>query len=156
MFNGVREGLIERLGEIDYEKTHLESDGTMYTETNGGKLNCKRVLFSNWLPNSLVNTDNTLRSSIKKFVSKSIEHIVQGEGSQSIAFVVPDTCTNEVILAEEMIGEAKRQLETNNLQLKISFICLPEQQTLYEQFSNIIPTNQDAYAYIDWPTTSKL
>ncbi|CAF1388528.1 unnamed protein product [Rotaria sordida] len=155
MFNGLKDGVIERLGEIEYEKTFSQIDGTMYTETNGGKLYCKRILFSNWLPNSLINNDNALRLSIQTFVSKSIEYTVKEKDTQSIAFVVPDSCTNESILVEEMINEVKRQLKVNKLQLKISFVCLPEQQTLHEQFSDIITrTNQDDISlYLEWPTT---
>ncbi|CAF1337143.1 unnamed protein product, partial [Rotaria sordida] len=155
MFNGLKDGVIERLGEIEYEKTFSQIDGAMYTETNGGKLYCKRILFSNWLPTSLINNDNALRLSIQTFVSKSIEYTVKEKDTQSIAFVVPDSCTNESILVEEMINEVKRRLKVNKLQLKISFVCLPEQQTLHEQFSDIITrTNQDDISlYLEWPTT---
>jgi hypothetical protein len=149
-FNGLKEGVIERAGPFDYEKTHLQTDGTMYTETNGGKLICKRILFSNWLPISLINNDNTLRLSIQSFISKSIEYT---KDTVSIAFAVPDSCTDENVLAKEMINEAKRQLEINKLELKISFVLLPEQQTLYEQFSSFFETTQDVYAYFDWPMT---
>ncbi|CAF1265776.1 unnamed protein product, partial [Rotaria sordida] len=34
-FNGLKEGVIERLGEIQNEVTYIDVDGTMYTETNG-------------------------------------------------------------------------------------------------------------------------
>ncbi|CAF4593643.1 unnamed protein product [Rotaria socialis] len=152
-FNGLREGVIDRLGEIDYEKTHSDVDGTMYTETNGGKLNCKRVLFTNWLPNSLINNDNALRLSIKIFISKSFEYTIQDNDTLSIAFAVPDSCNNENILADEMIHEAKRQLKTRKLPLKVSFVCLPEQKTLYEQFSNIFQTKNDVGIYVDWLNT---
>ncbi|CAF3641303.1 unnamed protein product [Rotaria sp. Silwood1] len=155
-YNGLKEGVIERLGEIDNEITHLEIDGTMYTEINGGKLNCKRVLFSNWLPTLLISNDGVLRLSIQTFVSKCIQYTIQHQNTKSIAFAVPDTCTNESILAEEMITEVKRQLATNQLELKISFVCLPEQEPLYEQFSNLFPTTEDAFIYFDHPSTIKL
>ncbi|CAF5008920.1 unnamed protein product [Rotaria sp. Silwood1] len=155
-FNGLKEGVVERLGEIEYEKTHVDVDGTMYTETNGGKLCCKRTLFSNWLPSLLINHDNALRFSIKTFVSKSLEYIIQGNEALSIAFAVPDSCANESILADEMIKEAKHQLETRKLQLKISFVCLPEQQTLYEHFSHAFPDLNGVHLFFDWPTATKI
>ncbi len=120
----------------------------MYTETDGGKLSCKRILFSNWLPTSLINNDQVVRSSIQSFISKSMEYTID---ALSIAFAVPDSCADESILAREMIMEAKRQLEINQSELKISFVLLPEQKTLYEQFSNYFETT-----YFDWITTSKI
>ncbi|CAF4155468.1 unnamed protein product, partial [Rotaria sordida] len=144
-FNGLKEGVIERLGEIQNEVTYIDVDGTMYTETNGGKLNCKRILFSNWLPISLINNDQILRSSIRKFVTKSMEYITKEKATKSIAFAIPDTSTDETILAEIMVAEIKRHLETNKLPLKIVFVCLPEQENLYQQFSNLIPTMKDNF-----------
>ncbi|CAF1286073.1 unnamed protein product [Rotaria sordida] len=152
-FNGLKEGVIERLGEIQNEVTYIDVDGTMYTETNGGKLNCKRILFSNWLPISLINNDQILRSSIRKFVTKSMEYITKEKATKSIAFAIPDTSTDETILAEIMVAEIKRHLETNKLPLKIVFVCLPEQENLYQQFSNLIPTMKDNFMYLDYPTT---
>ncbi|CAF1440926.1 unnamed protein product [Rotaria sordida] len=152
MFNGLKEGVIERLGSIDYQKTFLQNDGTMYTETNGGKLNCKQILFSNWLPKTLINTDDSLRLSIQTFMSKSMEFTIKEQHTLSIAFAVPDSCRNETILAEEMINEAKQHIEMNKLQLNISFVCLPEQQTLYEQFFNVIQKIQEPIIYFEWPT----
>lgn len=152
-FNGLKEGVIERAGQFDYEKTHLQTDGTMYTETDGGKLNCKRILFSNWIPTSLIDNINVLRSSIQSFIAKSIEYT---KDTSFIAFAVPDSCTDETILAEEMIDETKRQLENNKLKLHISFVLLPEQQTLYEQFSNLIQTTENIHVYFDWPMISKM
>ncbi|CAF5101099.1 unnamed protein product, partial [Rotaria sp. Silwood1] len=35
MFNGLKDDGVERLGEIEYEKTFSKIVGTMYTETNG-------------------------------------------------------------------------------------------------------------------------
>ncbi|CAF3163547.1 unnamed protein product [Rotaria sp. Silwood2] len=155
MFNGLKEGVIERMGSIDYQKTFLQNDGTMYTETNGGKLNCKQILFSNWLPKTLINTEDSLRLSIQTFMSKSMEFTIKEQHTLSIAFAVPDSCRNQTILAEEMIDEAKRHVEMNKLQLNISFVCLPEQQTLYEQFFNVIQKIQEPIVYFEWPTANR-
>ncbi len=149
----MKEGLIDRVGQIDYEKTHLQPDGTMYTETDGGQLNCKRILFSNWVPTSLINNDKILRSSIQAYIAKSIEYT---KDASSIAFAVPDSCNDEAILAKEMVTEAKRQLEINKLELKISFVLLPEQKTLYEQFVDYFQIDQNANVYFDWPMTGKI
>lgn len=100
-YNGLK-GVIDRLGELE-------------SEINGGKLNSRKVLFSNWLPRVLINTDNSLKLSIKIFVTKSIEYALQGNDISSIGFVVPDSCSNETILAEEIINEARRQIEERKL-----------------------------------------
>ncbi len=71
--------------------------------------------------------------------------------ASSIGFAVPDSCADESILAGEMITEAKRQLEINQSELKISFVLLSEQKTSYEQLSNYLETT-----YFDWITTSKI
>jgi hypothetical protein len=74
----------------------------------------------------------------------------------SIAFATPDLCTNEKILAEELIGEAKRQLETRNLQLTISFILLTEQLTLLNEFFLVASSMQNAYTQFQWTTASEI
>ncbi|CAF4287034.1 unnamed protein product [Rotaria socialis] len=148
-FNGLREGVIERADAFNYEKNYTDETNIKFTETNGGKLNCKRILFSNWTPSKTMNDDD-LRKSIKIFISKSIEHATKEKTQTSVAFAVPDSCSNEIILAREMIDTAKKQLESKNLQLKISFILLPEQRTLHSQCFAVIGTMQDIYAQFDW------
>lgn len=128
----------------------------MYTETNGGKLNCKRVLFSNWLPPLLINNDDALKLSIKTFATKSIEYALKENDTSSVAFAVPDSSSNERVVAEAMVAEAKREIQERNLSLKILFVCLPEQQTLNEQFSNFIQQIENVHVYMDWPTASKI
>jgi hypothetical protein len=108
----LKEGVIERSGVFTSKHSYTDTDGTKFTETNGGNLSCDRILFSNWIPSATSNNENELRKSIQMFVSKSIEYGMKGENCSSIAFAVPDCCTNEMILAQEMINEAKRQLES--------------------------------------------
>ncbi|CAF2619797.1 unnamed protein product [Rotaria sp. Silwood2] len=99
------------------------------------------------------NDDDEIRKSIRTFISKAIEYATKEENSTSIAFAVSDSYINEIIVAQEMIDTAKHQLEFKNLQLKISFILLPEQRTLHSQFFTLIGTMQDMYAQFDWPNT---
>ncbi len=153
--NGLKEGVIERAGTFDYERTYTNVRGPTFTETNGGKLICKRILFSNWMPRGLTNEDNDLRKSIQIFISKSIEYATKERSTRSIAFAVSDSCRNERILAQEMIASVKQQLQSKNLQLKISFILLPEQQNLHSQFFTLMGETQDIYALFDWPTSGK-
>ncbi|CAF4037044.1 unnamed protein product, partial [Rotaria sordida] len=62
---------------------------------------------------------------------------------QSIAFAVPDSCHNERILAEEIINEAKRQVDlSNSVSLMISFVMLSDQEILYQQFRSVIQNIQ--------------
>ena len=150
----MKEGVIERAGEFEYKHTYTDGIDTKFTGTNGGKLNCKQILFSTWIPP--INDDEELRKSIEMFVSKSIEYAIKDRNSTSIAFAVSDASTNERILAEVMIATAKQQLESKNLQLNIAFILLPEQQTLHNQFFTQIGAMQDIYAQIDCPTASKI
>ncbi|CAF2058941.1 unnamed protein product [Rotaria magnacalcarata] len=151
-FNGLKEGVIERAGKFDYEKTYTDETGTRFTETNGGQLSCKQFLFSNWTPSSNTN-DNDLRQSIQMFISKCIEYTSVKENTKSIAFAVPDSCTNEVILANEMVNTIKNQLESKKLQMRFLFILLPEQQTLRNRFFDISIALQSIYAQFDWPST---
>lgn len=152
MFNGLKDGIIERAGTFDYEKTEVQSDGTMYTETDGGKLSCKRILFSNWTPNCLINNENILKSSIRSFMTKSIEHM---NNASSIAFAVPDSCTDEIILAREMFLQAKQRLENETSELRIVLVLLPEQKSLHKIFSDLIENTENVHAYFDWPMTGK-
>ncbi|CAF3999400.1 unnamed protein product, partial [Adineta steineri] len=75
--NGLKEGVIERAGTFNYERTYTNATGPTFTETNGGKLSCKRILFSNWTPQTLINDENELRKSIQVFVSKSVEYTLK-------------------------------------------------------------------------------
>lgn len=97
-----------------------------------------------------------MKLSIKIFVTKSIEYALQGNDISSIGFVVPDSCSNETILAEEIINEARRQIEERKLWLKISYICLSEQTNFYKQFSNLLKTMTNVRTYVDWSTTGKI
>jgi len=90
------------------------------------------------------------------FVSKSIEYAIKDRNSTSMAFAISDAQTNERVLVEEMIATAKKQLESKKLQLNISFILLPEQQTLHNQFFTQLGAMQDIYAQVDFPAASKI
>jgi hypothetical protein len=154
MFNGLKEGVIERAGEFEYEHTYTDGSDIKFTQTNGGTLNCKQILFSTWAP--LINDDQELRKSIDMFVSKSIEYAIKDRNLTSMAFAISDAQTNERVLVEEMIAIAKKQLESKKLQLNISFILLPEQQTLHNQFFTQLGAMQDIYAQVDFPAASKM
>jgi hypothetical protein len=155
-FNGLKEGVIVRAGGFEHEQSFTDTTGTEFIETMGGNLHCKRILFSSWIPPTTTNDENDLRKSIESFVSKSIEYAANDRHLKSIAFAVPDSCTNEEILAQGMIGSAKQQLESKKLQLKISFILLPEQETLHRQFFTLIGAMQNIYAYFDWPNAGRI
>ena len=151
MFNGLKEGVIERAGEITDEKIYKGVMDTNFTLVNGGKLHCRHILFSNWMP-SINSNDDYLRKSIHFFTSKSIDYAVKKKNSTSIAFAVSELSKNEYILAYEMINTAKQKLlESNRLRLKILFILLPEQRTLHNQFFDLIEMVGHIYAQFYWP-----
>ena len=144
--------MIDRASPFEYEKTHFAPDGTMYTETDGKKLKCERIIFSAWTLPSTNNPEEILRKSIQSFVARSLEY---AKDAVSIAFAVSDASTDEVILATEMVVESKRYLENNQLEQRIVFVLLPEQKSLHEQFAVLVETPSTISAYFDWPMTGK-
>ncbi|CAF3091709.1 unnamed protein product [Rotaria sp. Silwood2] len=96
----------------------------------------------------MITNDDHLSDSIRLFISKSIHYVIMDSQQanlkmQSIAFAVPDSCKQEQILAEEIIEEIINQINvTKSVSLKVSFVLLPDQQTLHDQFLNAIPTVQ--------------
>jgi hypothetical protein len=154
--NGLKQGVIERAGRFNYEHTYTDTTGIQFTETNGGSLNCKKILFSNWVPFATSDDENELRKSIEVFISKSIEYIVKDKNPTSIAFAVCDSCKKEMILAQQMIVVAKQLLESNNLQLKIVFVLLPEQKSLHNHFCAILDSMPDGYIQFEWSTVGKM
>ena len=147
--------MIERAGTFAHERTYTDATGTKFTEANGGQLSCKRILFSNWVPVTLTNNDNDLQKSIQAFISSSIEYATKEQSTRSIAFAVSDLCSNEKVLAQEMISAARQLLESKKLQLKICFILLPEQQILHAHFFTLIGAGQTMFAQFDWPMTGE-
>ncbi|CAF3683750.1 unnamed protein product [Rotaria sordida] len=153
---GLKENLIERAGKIIEQQSLNQTDQKenetnsmpFITETTGGELNCKKILFVNWSLPTMITNEDYLSDSIRLFISKSIQYVIMNSQQenlkiQSIAFAVPDSCKHEQILAEEMVEETINQINlTKSLSLKVSFILLPDQQTLHQQFLNVIQTIQ--------------
>ncbi|CAF3683782.1 unnamed protein product [Rotaria sp. Silwood1] len=150
---GLKESLIERAGEIIEQQPSSQEENetssiSFITETTSGKLNCKKILFINWSLPTMITNDDHLSDSIRLFISKSIQYVIMDSQQanlkiQSIAFAVPDSCKQEQILAEEMIEETMNQINmTKSISLKVSFVLLPDQQTLHQQFLNVIQTIQ--------------
>ncbi|CAF2676130.1 unnamed protein product [Rotaria sp. Silwood2] len=161
---GLKESLIERAGEI-IEQQNKTNSIPFITETTGGKLNCKKILFVNWSLPTMTTNDDHLSDSIQLFISKSIQYVIMDSQQsnlkiQSIAFAVPDSCKQEQILAEEMIEETINQINmTKSVSLKVSFILLPDQQILHRQFLNVIQTIQtikDSFGIFYCSASSKI
>ena len=170
---GFKESLIERAGEIVQQQTLIQTNSheneitsiPFITETSGGRLNCKKILFVNWSLPQIVTNEDYLSESIRLFVSTTIQYVITESQqlnlkSQSISFAVPDSCQQEQILAEEMIEETINQIDLiKSLSLKVSFVLLPEQETLHQQFLNIISTIQkdkDNFGFFYCPVSSKM
>ncbi|UJR16812.1 hypothetical protein I4U23_003711 [Adineta vaga] len=154
--NGLKESVIERAGSFQYERTSTTPVGAKFTETNGGKLSCKRILFSNWITLSLINSVSELRKSVQIFVSKSIEYAIQDQSTRSIAFAVSNLCGDEEILAKEMIVSTHQQIQLKKLQLNISFIMLPEQISIHRHFFTFVREAKNGYIHLEWVASSKL
>lgn len=113
----------------------------------------------------MIINDDDLSESIRSFISKTIQYVITDSQQsnlnvRSIAFAVPDSCKQEDILAEEIIQETINQINlAKSISLKISFILLPDQQTLHKQFLNAIHTIQkgdDSFGTFYCPTSSKI
>lgn len=153
--DGLQEGLIECTGSFNYERTYTDVTGSKFTKTNGDNLHFKRILFCDWISLTDIDNEAELRKAIQTFIAKSLEYAMKDEKLKSIAFATPDLCTEEQILAEELIDEAKRQLESTNLQLTISFIVLPEQQSLLNKFFAVMNSMQNICTQYAWTTASE-
>ncbi|CAF3480718.1 unnamed protein product [Rotaria socialis] len=153
---GLKESLIERAGEIieqqpssqTYQQDNRLSSIPFITETTGGHLNCRKILFVNWSLPTIIFDEDYLSDLIQLYISKSIRYVIKeceraNLTTQTIAFAVPDSCKHEQILAEEMIEETINQINLAKVvSLKVSFVLLPDQQTLHQLFLNIIQTIQ--------------
>ncbi|CAF3983528.1 unnamed protein product [Rotaria magnacalcarata] len=153
---GLKESLIERAGDIieqqsssqTYQQENRLSSIPFITETTGGHLNCRKILFVNWSLPTIIFDEDHFSDLIQLYISKSIHYVIKeceqaNLTTQTIAFAVPDSCKHEQILAEEMIEETINQINrTKIVSLKVSFVLLPDQQTLHQLFLNIIQTIQ--------------
>ncbi|CAF3903383.1 unnamed protein product [Rotaria magnacalcarata] len=148
---GLKESLIERAGKIVPQpaEKNVKNSIPFITETTAGRLCCKKILFVNWSLSRMpmTTTDSALRESIRNFISNVIQYIIMrskhsiDSGAHSIAFAVPDSCTNEKLLAEEMVFETQRQIQsTTSILLNVSFILSPDKKTLHKELSSVIAT----------------
>lgn len=135
------------------------------TETTGGHLYCRKILFVNWSLPTIIFDEDHMSDLIQLYISKSIHYVIKeceqaNLTIQTIAFAVPDSCKHEQILAEEMIEATINQINlTTSVSLKVSFVLLPDQQTLHQLFLNIIQTMQtenDSFGIFVCPTKSKI
>ncbi|CAF3451474.1 unnamed protein product [Rotaria socialis] len=168
---GLKESLIERAGKIvpQPSEKNVKNSIPFITETTAGRLCCKQILFVNWSLSRMptTTTDNALRESVRNFISNVIQYIITrskhstDSGAHSIAFAVPDSCTNENLLAEEMAFETQRQIQfTASILLKVSFILSPDKKTLHKEFSSVIATmkttnnNNNNYGMFFYPVST--
>jgi hypothetical protein len=158
----LKESLIERAGEIIEQHSQNQEQNSIpfITETTGGNLNCKTILFVTWSLPTIITTDDDLTESIRLFISKTIQYTITNLKAQSIAFAIPDSYKQEEILAEEMTDETINQINlAQSSALKVSFILLSDQQELHKQFSNVIQTvhkREDRFGSFYCPTSSKV
>lgn len=113
----------------------------------------------------MTTNDDNIRHYVRKFISKVIQFVFANNrysniGIQSIAFAVPDLCNKEKIVAEEMIRETQRQIQSmKSIFLKVSFILTSDKQLLYQEFSSAmstIETTNTTYGYLVYPSSSKI
>ncbi|CAF0879818.1 unnamed protein product [Didymodactylos carnosus] len=102
--------------------------------TSPGMLGCKKILFIPWLPQ--IQDPVILRQSISLFVSEAVTYACANNYT-SIAFPAIGCGKFGIaadIIAETMIHEAEQQLSKHRKNMSISFVLLPEQQSVYNEF----------------------
>ena len=145
-----------RAGEFKSERSCDHHSGINFTETDGGSLNCRFIIFTDWKPPSATYGIDDLRKSIKIFISGIIDILSLKKNIVSAAIAVTDLCADVALFAEEMISEAKSQLISRKSNLKLSFILQPSQKELLVDFFNVFAEIQNVFAYLYCPITSSI
>ncbi|CAF1511634.1 unnamed protein product [Adineta steineri] len=136
----MRKSVIDKAGpQVQAEYNTLMSNAHQTITTSNGSLPCKRILFLPWQ-----SSPATLKPSLSEFISTAITHAVKNQ-YKTIAF--PSVGCGKLgfdpsIIAKYMIDETKRQLETINSKLDVSFILLPNQQNVYDEFVKYLNSNK--------------
>lgn len=158
----LRDGILDKAGPLvkqEYAAAMKVSSGKPF-ETNGGNLQCRKLLFLRWEMNQT--SQEAFYQSIRNFVNIAVQHAIKANHT-SIAF--PSIgCgkfnADKNIIANEMLIEAQKQLLSANVLLQIIFVILPTQTDVCAAFQakleNLQKGNIEAkYTQISYSLTSK-
>ncbi|CAF4224636.1 unnamed protein product [Rotaria socialis] len=116
------------------EYIQLKSSKQFPGSTTGGTLSCKEIYFIPWSPDSHDSAD--VKSSLHSFVSAAYTLAI-AKGSKSMAFHAVgcgkmnfDAST----IAKYMLRETRKELIKIKIKMNISFVLLPSEQNVYDQF----------------------
>ncbi|CAF0841077.1 unnamed protein product [Didymodactylos carnosus] len=131
----LRKAIIDVAGrQVNDEFTNQSSVSSKIIETSSGSLPCKRILFIPWTPHQ--KDQNMLQKSIRTFVSDAVVHALN-IGCTSIAFPAIGCGKFGVpadFIADIMIDEAENLLMKYPSKFSISFVLLPQQRPVYNEF----------------------
>jgi hypothetical protein len=117
-----------------YQKENEINPNSLLICTPPGNLSCKKIFFIKWKPDE---NENILRQSIIDFIWNVIQNTLSYHYDSiafpSIGFGHHNISTQ--IIIQTMINELINQIKNRNLQLTIKFVILPDQHTIYQQFS---------------------
>ncbi|CAF3865378.1 unnamed protein product [Rotaria magnacalcarata] len=116
------------------EYIQLKSSNKFPGSIAGGRLSCKEIYFIPWSPDSHDSAD--VKSSLHSFVSAAYT-LATAKGSKSMAFHAVgcgkmnfDAST----IAKYMLRETRKELIKIKIKMNISFVLLPSEQNVYDQF----------------------
>ncbi|UJR31949.1 hypothetical protein I4U23_019422 [Adineta vaga] len=132
----MRKTIVTKAGvQVQTEFTNTtSSNGDPVVATCNGALPCKKILFIPW--QSGQSNPHILKPSLSTFVSSAINYVIKNQ-YKTLAF--PSVGCGKLgfdpsIIAKHMIDEALTQLGSNNNQLNVSFVLLPDQNNVYDEF----------------------
>ncbi len=117
-----------------YERENSSNPNSLLISTPPGNLSCKRIFFFKWKPDE---NETILRQSINDFIWNVIQNI-QSYGYDSIAFPSIGSGHSNIstqIIIQTLINQLIYQIKNRNLSLTIKFVILPDQDQIYQQFS---------------------
>ncbi len=127
-----------------YEKEKNSNPNCLLISTPPGNLLCKRIFFIKWKPDE---NENILRQSINDFIWNVIQNVLSYQ-YESIAFP-PIGCGHSnistQIIIQTLINQLIYQIKNRNLSLTIKFVILPDEHTIYQEFSQQLLTSGQGY-----------
>jgi hypothetical protein len=120
-----------------YERENNSNPNALLISTPPGNLSCKKIFFLKWKPDE---NESLLRQSISDFIWNVIQNVLSYK-FDSIAFP-PIGCGHsnipQDIIIQTLINQLIYQIKTRNLSLLIKFVILPDENEIYQQFSQYL------------------
>ncbi len=129
-----------------YEKENHSNPNSLLISTPPGNLLCKKIFFLKWKPDE---NENILRQSINDFIWNVIQNVLSYE-YDSIAFPSIGCGHSNIstqIIIQTLIYQLIYQIKNRNLSLIIKFIILPDENQIYQQFSQQILSSKQGLIF---------